>query len=124
MARAALDAALKYAHERESFGKAIVQHQAVGFRLADMSTKLDAARLMYLHAAAMKDGGEPCLREACQAKLFASSTVVMAIWRIIRLSDSTGTFVSVRFMKVRVTFRRWLSHGNFQNNQVWRTSHN
>lgn len=72
MAQAAFTEALNYAHERRSFGKAIFDHQAVSFRLAEMSTQIDAARLMYLHAADLKDAGEPCLREACQAKLFAS----------------------------------------------------
>lgn len=72
MAQAALDLALEYSKERKSFGKAIVSHQAVGFRLADLATKLEAARQLVLHAASMKDAGEPCLREACMAKLFAS----------------------------------------------------
>ncbi|WP_417456950.1 acyl-CoA dehydrogenase family protein [Kordiimonas sp.] len=74
MARAAYDYALTYAQEREAFGKAIIEHQAVGFRLADMATELKAAELMVLNAAAMKDAGEPCLKEACMAKLFASET--------------------------------------------------
>jgi butyryl-CoA dehydrogenase len=74
MARAAYDYALAYAQEREAFGKAIIEHQAVGFRLADMATELKAAELMVLNAAAMKDAGEPCLKEACMAKLFASET--------------------------------------------------
>lgn len=72
MARAALECALGYARERSSFGKRIVDHQAVAFRLADMATQLDAARLMVHHAAGLRDAGEPCLREASQAKLFAS----------------------------------------------------
>ncbi|MCX9157296.1 acyl-CoA dehydrogenase family protein [Niveibacterium sp. 24ML] len=72
MARAAFEAALRYAKERESFGQPIIAHQAVGFRLADMATRLEAARQMVWHAAAMKDAGRPCLKEASQAKLFAS----------------------------------------------------
>ena len=72
MARAALDYATGYAREREAFGQPIIQHQAVGFRLADMATKVEAGRLMVLHAAGMKDAGEPCLTHACMAKLFAS----------------------------------------------------
>ncbi len=72
LAQAAYDAALHYAHERESFGKPIHQHQAVGFRLADMATELEAARLMVLNAARLRDAGKPCLKEACMAKLFAS----------------------------------------------------
>ncbi|GHF27303.1 acyl-CoA dehydrogenase [Kordiimonas sediminis] len=72
MARAAYDYALEYAKEREAFGGPIIQHQAVGFRLADMATKLQAAELMVLHAAGLKDAGQPCLKEACMAKLYAS----------------------------------------------------
>ncbi|MDF2097050.1 acyl-CoA dehydrogenase family protein [Aquibaculum arenosum] len=72
MARAAYEHACSYARERESFGKRIVEHQAVGFRLADMATKIHAAELMTLHAAALKDAGKPCLREAAMAKLHAS----------------------------------------------------
>ncbi|MGE0714635.1 MAG: acyl-CoA dehydrogenase family protein [Alphaproteobacteria bacterium] len=72
MARAAYDAARVYAKERKSFGKAIIDHQAVGFRLADMATQIHAARLMTLHAAGKRDRGEPCLTEAAMAKLYAS----------------------------------------------------
>jgi len=72
MARAALDYATAYARERESFGRAIIEHQAVGFRLADMATEVAAAEQLVLHAAALKDAGEPCLKEASMAKLFAS----------------------------------------------------
>ncbi len=72
MAKAALDHAINYANERQSFGKNIISHQAVGFRLADMATKLEAVRLMVLNAAALKDNGTPCLTESCMAKLFAS----------------------------------------------------
>jgi hypothetical protein len=72
MARAAFEAALKYAKERESFGTAILNHQAVNFRLADMATQIEAARQLALHAAALKDAGLPCLKEAAMAKLFAS----------------------------------------------------
>ena len=72
MARSALDHALAYARERESFGKPIFDHQAVNFRLADMATQVEAARQLVLHAAALKDAGQPCLKEAAMAKLFAS----------------------------------------------------
>ena len=72
MARAAFEAALAYAKERESFGKPIFEHQAVQFRLADMATGLEAARQLIWHAASMKDAGLPCLKEAAMAKLFAS----------------------------------------------------
>lgn len=72
MARAAFEAALAYAKERVSFGQPIFAHQAVNFRLADMATKIEAARQLVLHAASLKDAGRPCLKEACMAKLFAS----------------------------------------------------
>ncbi|MEM8512584.1 butyryl-CoA dehydrogenase [Massilia sp. MP_M2] len=72
MARAAYEAALAYAKDRESFGKPIFEHQAVQFRLAEMAMKIEAARQLILHAASMKDAGLPCLKEAAMAKLFAS----------------------------------------------------
>jgi len=72
MAKAAYEAALAYAQERETFGKPIFEHQAVAFRLADMATQIEAARQMVLHAAALRDAGERCLKEASMAKLFAS----------------------------------------------------
>lgn len=74
MAKAAYEYALSYAKERETFGQPIIDHQAVGFRLADMATELKAAELMVLDAASKKDAGQPCLQEACMAKLFASET--------------------------------------------------
>ncbi len=72
MARAAFEAALQYAKERQTFGKPIIEHQAVAFRLADMATQIEAARLLVLQAAELRDGGRPCLKEAAMAKLFAS----------------------------------------------------
>jgi alkylation response protein AidB-like acyl-CoA dehydrogenase len=72
MARAALEAAIRYAKERETFGRPIIEHQAVNFRLADMATQVDAARLMVWRAATLKDAGKPCLVEASMAKMFAS----------------------------------------------------
>lgn len=72
MARSAFEVALQYAKERESFGTAIFNHQAVGFRLADCATRLEAARQLIWHAAALRDAGRPCLKEAAMAKLFAS----------------------------------------------------
>ena len=74
MARAALDAALDYSNQRESFGQPLFEHQAVQFKLADMATKLEAARQLVWHAASLKDAGKPCLKEAAMAKLFASET--------------------------------------------------
>jgi len=72
MARAALEAAVRYAKERTAFGKTIIEHQAVSFRLADMATRIEAARQLVWHAASLRDAGEPCLKEASMAKLFAS----------------------------------------------------
>jgi alkylation response protein AidB-like acyl-CoA dehydrogenase len=72
MARAAFDAALAYSKDRHSFGQPIFQHQAVQFKLADMATQIEVARQMIHHAAALKDAGRPCLKEAAMAKLFAS----------------------------------------------------
>jgi len=72
MARAAFEAAREYARQRETFGKPIIEHQAVNFRLADMATRIDVARQMVWHAASLRDAGRPCLKEASMAKLFAS----------------------------------------------------
>ncbi|MEY3145015.1 MAG: hypothetical protein RL342_686, partial [Pseudomonadota bacterium] len=72
MARSALEVAIAYAKERQSFGTAIFNHQAVGFRLADCATQLEAARQLIWHAASLRDAGRPCLKEAAMAKLFAS----------------------------------------------------
>jgi hypothetical protein len=72
MARAAFDAALRYSKDRSSFGQPIFNHQAVQFKLADMATQIEVARQMIHHAAALKDAGRPCLKEAAMAKLFAS----------------------------------------------------
>jgi hypothetical protein len=72
MARAAFEAALAYSKDRQSFGQPIFQHQAVQFKLADMATQIEAARQLIWHAASLKDAGQPCLKEAAMAKLFAS----------------------------------------------------
>ncbi len=72
MARSALEVAIDYAKQRESFGQPIFNHQAVGFRLADCATQLEAARQLIWHAASLRDAGQPCLKEAAMAKLFAS----------------------------------------------------
>ena len=72
MARSALEVAIAYAKERESFGTPIANHQAVGFRLAQCATEIEAARQLIWHAASLRDAGKPCLKEAAMAKLFAS----------------------------------------------------
>ncbi|MBK6387633.1 MAG: acyl-CoA dehydrogenase family protein [Rhodoferax sp.] len=72
MARSAFECALDYAKQRESFGQSIFNHQAVGFRLAECATQIEAARQLIWHAATLRDAGLPCLKEAAMAKLFAS----------------------------------------------------
>ncbi len=72
IARAAYEAALAYARQRQAFGKPIFSHQAVAFRLADMATQLEAARQLTHHAANIRDSGQRCLKEACMAKMFAT----------------------------------------------------
>ena len=72
MARAAFEAALAYAKDRVAFDKPIFEHQSVQFRLAEMATQLEAARQLIHHAASLKDAGQPCLKQAAMAKLFAS----------------------------------------------------
>lgn len=90
MARAAYEAALDYARERESFGKAIIGHQAVAFRLADMATQIEVAHQMVLHVAALRDAGKPCLKEASMAKLFASEMAETACSQAIQVHGGYG----------------------------------
>lgn len=90
MAQAALEIAVGYARERRSMGKAIIEHQAVGFRLADLAARLEAARQLVLHAAAMKDAGEPCLKEASMAKLVASETAESVVSGAIQTLGGYG----------------------------------
>jgi butyryl-CoA dehydrogenase len=90
VARAAYEAALAYAKERRSFGQPIIEHQAVGFRLADMATSLQAAELMVLHAARLRDAGLPCLKEASMAKLFASEMAEQVCSRAIQIHGGYG----------------------------------
>ena len=90
MARAAYEAARDYAKARESFGKPIIEHQAVGFRLADMATGIHAAELMVLDAAARRDAGRPCLREAAMAKLFASEMAEQVCSDAIQIHGGYG----------------------------------
>ena len=90
MARAAFDAARAYAHERVTFGKKIIEHQAVAFRLADMATRIEAARQLVLHAAALREAGQPCLSEASMAKLFASETAEAVCSAAIQIHGGYG----------------------------------
>jgi hypothetical protein len=90
MARAAYEAALAYAKERESFGKPIFEHQSVQFRLAEMAMQIEAARQLILHAAAMKDAGLPCLKEAAMAKLFASEMAERVVSNAMQVFGGYG----------------------------------
>jgi hypothetical protein len=90
IARAALEAAVAYAKERTQFGKKIVEHQSIGNLLADMHTRLNAARLMVHHAARMRSAGIPCLSEASQAKLFASEAAEWIASKAIQVHGGYG----------------------------------
>jgi alkylation response protein AidB-like acyl-CoA dehydrogenase len=90
MARAAFEAALRYAHERQSFGKPLIEHQAIAFRLADMATEIEVARQMVWHAASLRDAGEPCLKEASMAKLFASEMAERVCSAAIQIHGGYG----------------------------------
>ncbi len=90
MARAAFDAALAYSKDRHSFDKPLFEHQAVQFRLADMATQIEAARQLVWHAAAMKDAGLPCLKEAAMAKLLASEMAEKVCTDAIQIHGGYG----------------------------------
>ena len=90
IARAALEAAIAYAKERTQFGKKIVEHQSIGNLLADMHTRLNAARLLVHHAARLRSAGIPCLSEASQAKLFASEAAEWIASRAIQVHGGYG----------------------------------
>jgi len=90
IARAALESAVAYARERKTFGKNIIEHQSVGNLLADMQTRLNAARLLVHHAARLKSAGIPCLTEASQAKLFASEAAEWIASKAIQVHGGYG----------------------------------
>ena len=90
MARAAFEAALRYSHDRVSFGQPIFNHQAVQFKLADMATQIEAARQLIWHAASLKDAGRPCLKEAAMAKLFASEMAEKVCSEAIQIHGGYG----------------------------------
>ncbi len=90
IARAAFEAALGYARERVQFDKPIIEHQSVSNMLADMHTRLNAARLLILHAARLRSAELPCLSEASQAKLFASETAEYVCSRAIQIHGGYG----------------------------------
>ena len=90
MARAAFEAARDYARERVTFGRPIAEHQAVAFRLATMATEIEAARQLTWHAAALREAGEPCLTEACMAKLFASEMAERVVSAALQIHGGAG----------------------------------
>jgi alkylation response protein AidB-like acyl-CoA dehydrogenase len=90
MARSAFEAALAFARDRVAFGKAIAEHQAVSFKLADMATEIEAARQLTWHAASLRDAGRPCLKEASMAKLFASEMAERVCSAAIQLHGGYG----------------------------------
>jgi len=90
MARSAFDHALAYARERKQFGKPIIEHQAVAFRLADMATSIEVAEQMVLHVASLRDAGRPCLKEASMAKLFASEAAERVCSDAIQIHGGYG----------------------------------
>ena len=107
IARSACEAALAYARERESFGKPIIEHQAVNFRLADMATRIEVARQMVWHAAVLRDARRPCLKEASMAKLFASEMAEQVCSDAIQIHGGYGYVadfpVERMYRDVRVT---------------------
>lgn len=90
IARAALDAAVQYANEREQFGKPLTQHPSIADKLANMATMVNAARLLTLHAASMKTQNLPCLSEASQAKLYASEIAEKVCSEAIQIHGGYG----------------------------------
>ena len=90
MARAAFEIARDYAKERTAFGKPIIDQQAIAFMLADMATQIEAARQMVLHAAALREAGQPCLTEASMAKLFASEMAEKVCSKAIQIHGGYG----------------------------------
>jgi acyl-CoA dehydrogenase len=90
LARAALEYAVEYAKTREQFGKPIGEHQAVAFRLADMATRVDAARLLVWRAARLVDAGQEVAKEAAMAKLFASETAMWCTWAAVQTLGGWG----------------------------------
>jgi alkylation response protein AidB-like acyl-CoA dehydrogenase len=90
VSQAALDAAIGYARERKTFGKPIIEHQAIGFMLAEMATRLEAARQLYLHAAVLKGAGITCIKQASMAKLFAAETAEFVTSSAIQIHGGYG----------------------------------
>lgn len=90
IAQGAYEAAVKYAKERQQFGRPIADFQAIQFKLADMATQIEAARLLTLQAAALKDAGKKTTRESAMAKLFASETAVKVSEESVQIHGGYG----------------------------------
>ena len=88
--RAALEASLKYAQERQTFGSPLASYQAIQWKLADMAVEVDAARLLTLQAAAVKDSGQPCTRQSAMAKLFAAEAAMKAATEAVQIHGGYG----------------------------------
>src|SRR5438067_5184593 len=100
MARAAFDAALAYARDRQAFGKPIVEHQAVAFKLADMAVEIEAARQLLWHAATLRDAGDPCLKEASMAKLYASEMAERVCSAALQIHGGYGHVTDVPVQRI------------------------
>jgi alkylation response protein AidB-like acyl-CoA dehydrogenase len=90
IARASLEASLKYAQERHAFGRPIASNQAIQWKLADMAVEIDAARLLALQAASLKDAGRPCTKQSAMAKLFAAETAMKAATEAVQIHGGYG----------------------------------
>ena len=90
IARAALEASLKYAQERTTFGKPLASNQAIQWKLADMAVEIDAARLLTLQAASLKDAGKSCTKQSAMAKLFAAETAMKSATEAVQIHGGYG----------------------------------
>jgi butyryl-CoA dehydrogenase len=90
IARAAIEAAKRFAHDRETFGKPITKHQGIQFMFADMATRLDAARLLVWRAAVMQDKGQKFTREAAMGKLYASEAANFIVDKALQIHGGYG----------------------------------
>ena len=90
IARASLEASLKYAQERQAFGRPIASNQAIQWKLADMAVEIDAARLLALQAASLKDAGKPYTKQSAMAKLFAAETAMKAATEAVQIHGGYG----------------------------------
>ncbi len=90
IARASLEASLKYAQERNTFGNPLASYQAIQWKLADMAVEIDAARLLTLQAASLKDAGKSCTKQSAMAKLFAAETAMKSATEAVQIHGGYG----------------------------------